>query len=267
MQKTVCTCVGSVFHNLLSIRFREWIGSSLCNDFGVCSIKRIWKCPQQNCAHFVQTSECLFVHSWWHCDREMFSVLSAFCERIHRTVSHNWSVMRSFDFILLARRRWWSKVRSFETPRRVCDVTVLQWRHIERDGVTRVSIVCWTVCSGADQENIKAQRHWTLWGESTGHRWIPLTKGQLRGKMLPFDDAIMVFFLVGCAVRNGGCSHLCEVDQVGLHCGCRQGFILAPDRRTCVGEWSAWKRSPHYWSFVRGIDSFTVPLHSPTAGC
>ena len=27
-------------------------------------------------------------------------------------------------------------------------------------------------------ENIKAPRHWPLWGESTGIRWITLTKGQ-----------------------------------------------------------------------------------------
>ena len=32
------------------------------------------------------------------------------------------------------------------------------------------------------KENIKALRHWPLWGEFTGHRWIPRTKGQLRGK-------------------------------------------------------------------------------------
>ena len=28
------------------------------------------------------------------------------------------------------------------------------------------------------KENIKAMRHCPLWGESTGDRWIPLTKGQ-----------------------------------------------------------------------------------------
>ena len=28
------------------------------------------------------------------------------------------------------------------------------------------------------QENIKAPRHWPLWGEFTGDRWTPLTKGQ-----------------------------------------------------------------------------------------
>ena len=32
------------------------------------------------------------------------------------------------------------------------------------------------------KENIKASRHWPLWGESTGDRWIPLTKGQKCGK-------------------------------------------------------------------------------------
>ena len=41
-----------------------------------------------------------------------------------------------------------------------------------------VSIVCTKVCSGAIKENTKAQRHWSLWGEFSGDRWIPHTKGQ-----------------------------------------------------------------------------------------
>ena len=36
--------------------------------------------------------------------------------------------------------------------------------------------------SGDDQRNIKAPRHWPSGGEYTGHRWIPRTKGQSRGK-------------------------------------------------------------------------------------
>ena len=48
--------------------------------------------------------------------------------------------------------------------------------------ITDVSIVCLTVYAVQAQikENIKAKvpRHWHLWGESTGDRWIPLTKGQ-----------------------------------------------------------------------------------------
>ena len=34
------------------------------------------------------------------------------------------------------------------------------------------------------KEDIKALRHWPLWGESTSNQWIPLTKGQQRGKCL-----------------------------------------------------------------------------------
>ena len=44
--------------------------------------------------------------------------------------------------------------------------------------ITGVSIVCSTVYSGAIKENLKAPRHWPLYGESSGDRWIPLTKGQ-----------------------------------------------------------------------------------------
>ena len=32
------------------------------------------------------------------------------------------------------------------------------------------------------KENIKAPRHWPLWAEFTGDRWIPHTKSQYRGK-------------------------------------------------------------------------------------
>ena len=47
--------------------------------------------------------------------------------------------------------------------------------------ITSLTSVCSIVYSGADQ-NIKAPRHWPLWGEFTGDRWIPRTKGQWRGK-------------------------------------------------------------------------------------
>ena len=41
------------------------------------------------------------------------------------------------------------------------------------------------------KENINAPRHWPLWGEFTGHRWIPCTKGQKTRKMFPFNDVIV----------------------------------------------------------------------------
>ena len=48
--------------------------------------------------------------------------------------------------------------------------------------ITSVSMVCSTVVQTQINENIKAPRHWPLWGEFTGDQWIPLTKGQQRGK-------------------------------------------------------------------------------------
>ena len=40
---------------------------------------------------------------------------------------------------------------------------------------------------GQINENIKAPRHWPLWGEFTKDRWIPRTNGPVTPKMLPFD--------------------------------------------------------------------------------
>ena len=39
--------------------------------------------------------------------------------------------------------------------------------------ITSLTIVYSTVYSDADHTNIKAPRHWPLWGEFTGDRWIP----------------------------------------------------------------------------------------------
>ena len=44
--------------------------------------------------------------------------------------------------------------------------------------IAGVSIICLPFAHALIKENIKAPRHWPLWGESTGDQWIPLTKGQ-----------------------------------------------------------------------------------------
>ena len=44
--------------------------------------------------------------------------------------------------------------------------------------ITSLTIVYSTVYSVADQENIKAPRHWPLWGEFSVDRWIPRTNDQ-----------------------------------------------------------------------------------------
>ena len=47
--------------------------------------------------------------------------------------------------------------------------------------ITSLAIVYSTVCSAQIKENIKSPCHRPLCGEFTGDRWIPRTKGQLRG--------------------------------------------------------------------------------------
>ena len=44
--------------------------------------------------------------------------------------------------------------------------------------ITNLTIVYSTFIQAQIKENIKGPRHWPLWGEFTGDRWIPRTKGQ-----------------------------------------------------------------------------------------
>ena len=69
--------------------------------------------------------------------------------------------------------------------RHIASLTRTHWVH-DNDAlmsamasqITSHTIVYPTVYSGADEESIKAPRHWPLWGEITGDRWIARTKGQ-----------------------------------------------------------------------------------------
>ena len=73
-------------------------------------------------------------------------------------------------------------------------ITSLQWRHNERDGVSNhqcIGFFCSTVCSGADQR--KHQSSASLAFVRGIHRW-PVNsphKGPVTRKMFPFDDVIM----------------------------------------------------------------------------
>ena len=51
--------------------------------------------------------------------------------------------------------------------------------------ITGVSIVFFfqLLVQAQTEESIKALRHWPLWGEFAGGRWIPSTIGQLRGNV------------------------------------------------------------------------------------
>ena len=62
-----------------------------------------------------------------------------------------------------------------------CRWLTLQCRHNERDGVPNhqhSDCLLNRFSKAQIRENIKVQRHWSLWVEFTGDRWIPRTKGQ-----------------------------------------------------------------------------------------
>ena len=56
----------------------------------------------------------------------------------------------------------------------------LQWRHKMRAMVSQITGVLtdYSFVQAQINENMKAPRHWPLWGEITGNRWIPHIKGQ-----------------------------------------------------------------------------------------
>ena len=56
---------------------------------------------------------------------------------------------------------------------------VLHWRYNGHDGVSNHQPYdCLSFIQAQIKENSKAPRHWSLWGEFNGDRWIPHTKGQ-----------------------------------------------------------------------------------------
>ena len=88
------------------------------------------------------------------------------------------------------RRRYGSHVTSLlcvieRYPAHLAVKTALQWRHNERDGVSNhqsKDCLLYRLFRRRSKKKIKAPRHWPLWGEFIGDRWIPRTKGQWHGK-------------------------------------------------------------------------------------
>ena len=82
----------------------------------------------------------------------------------------------------------------------------LEWRHNEHDGVTNLAPRLFTepFVQVQIKENIKAPRHWRLWGEFTGDRWIPRTNGLWYGKFFHVMTSscrgtYIIIYCVSCA--------------------------------------------------------------------
>ena len=75
-------------------------------------------------------------------------------------------------------------------------VGILWWRHNERDGVSnhlRLDGFSQRFVRAQIKENIKAPRHWPLWGEFTSDQSIPSQKAS-NAEMFLFDDVILEYF-------------------------------------------------------------------------
>ena len=82
---------------------------------------------------------------------------------------------KSFPGDLKIKRKFVGKIFIFP-------ITVAWWWARWRQESPASRLFTQPVIQGQIQENIKAPRHWHFWGEFTGDRRIPCTKGRWRGK-------------------------------------------------------------------------------------
>ena len=145
-------------------------------------------------------------------------------------------------------------------------IYTLQWRHNERDGVSiqqHHDCLLNRLFKAQIKGNIKAPRHWPLWGEFTGHRGIPRTK---------------CFHLMTSSWNKIG--YLCPL-AISMQ-GPKIGFIWESQYLSKIEKYLTrvvtsilwvwypgfyyddvikWKHFPRYWPFVRGIH--WSPVNSP----
>ena len=94
----------------------------------------------------------------------------------------------------------------------------LQWRHNERDGVSNLMVVYWSLYTGADQRKHQSSASLAF---VRGIHWWPVNsphKGRVTRKMFPFDHVIM---------------SAKEVVHVHCHIYCIQ-FLLGSMQRTAT---------------------------------
>ena len=96
----------------------------------------------------------------------------AFVRGIHRGIPRTNGQQRGKSFHLMT-SSWKQTGWSFHS----FDLLSLLWRHNERDGVESHAsrLFAQPFVQAPMKENIKAPRHWSLWGEFTGDRLIPRT--------------------------------------------------------------------------------------------
>ena len=137
----------------------------------------------QNNRHFtVDIFKCMFLKEKFYF---LYRLYSMFLLQVHLTMGQYWSSASGNG--LVPKRR---QAITWVNDEPVTDAFMHQQASMHYGDViistmasqiTSLTIAYSIVYPGADKKN-KALRHWPLWGEFTGDRWIPRTKGQWRGK-------------------------------------------------------------------------------------
>ena len=104
-----------------------------------------------------------------------------------------------------------------------------------------------------------------LWGESTGDRWVPLTKS------MTWSFSVFIVLHLNKCLRKQTRRRWFETQSCSLWRHCNVGnesalsntvefHIIAPQHDDVI----KWKHFPRYWPFVRGIHR--SPVNSPHKG-
>ena len=103
------------------------------------------------------------------------SVLMGLCEKNHRSLMDSkqgqWCGKRFYVLTSSCNHKINFYIIGYMEQ---CAIVALRWRHNGRD----VRLFTQQFIRAPIKENIKAPRHWPLYGEFTGDRWIPRTNGQ-----------------------------------------------------------------------------------------
>ena len=89
------------------------------------------------------------------------------------------------------------------------------------------------------KEDIKAPRHWPLWGESTGHRLIRLKKGHERGLLMPSSWYLSNFRCYRCAFIFVQYFSNCKLAATERHHSPKQ-YLLGSRHTIVVKEAGQW---------------------------
>ena len=81
----------------------------------------------------------------------------------------------------------WHQIGDKPSPKPSVDQVQYIISHYSDIIIGRMALITQPFIQAQMKENIKAPRHWHLWGEFTSDRWIPHHNGPVTRKMFPFD--------------------------------------------------------------------------------